>query len=150
MTSEQKRAIRAIIGDYLADPNVQQMKEYIQHGNVTTWRHVVNVVKMAYILNERLHMNADPSVLLPAALLHDFYLYDWHDRPLSDLHGYRHPARAAANAERYFGAGEPVQAAIRTHMWPFTLFKRPKTKEAWLVCIADKLASMSETLWMRK
>ena len=149
MTSEQRESIIRVIGDLLTDQNVRKMKEYVQHGSVTTYRHSVNVVKMAYLLNDRFHLNADLEVLLTAALLHDFYLYDWHDKPLSDLHGYRHPARAAENAVRIFGVNDHVQAAIRTHMWPFTLFKFPHSEEAWIVCIADKLSSMAETLWMR-
>ena len=150
MKKEQRQEILRVIGDYLSDPHVQQMKDYIQHGSVTTYRHSVNVVKLAYYLNERFGLHADLEVLLPAALLHDFYLYDWHDRPNFDLHGYRHPARAEKNAIEILNVNERVGSAIRTHMWPLTLFKRPRSTEAWIVCAADKLASLSETLWMRK
>ncbi|MBO4396855.1 MAG: HD domain-containing protein [Eubacterium sp.] len=149
MTTDQKKVIRGVIGEYLDSPYVRRMKNYIQHGNVTTYRHSVNVVKMAYLLNEKFHLNADLEVLLTAALLHDFYLYDWHDRPTGDLHGYRHPARAVKNAVRIFGVNDRVQAAIRTHMWPLTFFSIPKSKEAYILCYADKLTSMAETLWMR-
>ncbi len=149
MTSEQKKVIKSVIGKYLDSPYVQKMKEYIQHGNVTTYRHSVNVVKMSYLLNEKLHMNADLEVLLTAALLHDFYLYDWHDRPTGDLHGYKHPARAAKNAVRFFGVDKRVQDAIISHMWPLTFFSIPVSKEARILCYADKLTSMAETLWMR-
>ena len=139
-----------MIGKYLPDPQVQQMKTFIQHGSVSTYRHVVNVVKLAYILDRKLGSRSDREVLLSAALLHDFYGYDWHEKPLSDLHGYRHPHRAAVHAGEVFDAGAEVQAAIETHMWPFTLTRIPRSREAWLVCMADKLASLSETLWMRK
>ena len=149
MTSSDKQEILAVIGKYLARDEVREMKEYIQHGNVTTYRHVVNVVKLAYILDEKLGNKADREVLLTAALLHDFYGYDWHEKPLSDLHGYRHPHRAAERARGILEVDERVQAAIESHMWPFTLTKLPRSREAWLVCMADKLASMSETLWMR-
>ena len=149
MKNEDKQEILAVIGEYLPHPDVQEMKEFIQHGSVTTYRHVVNVVKLAYILDKKTGKKADRKVLLTAALLHDFYGYDWHDKPLSDLHGYRHPHRAAVRAGEILGADESVQAAIETHMWPFTLLKLPMSREAWLVCMADKLASLSETLWMR-
>ena len=89
------------------------------------------------------------AVLLTAALFHDFYGYDWHERPYGDLHGYRHPVRAAARAEEIFGVDEQVLSAIESHMWPFTLTRIPRSREAWIVCMADKLASLSETLWMR-
>ena len=149
MTKEDKRIIYRTIKPYLKDPHVQSMKEFIQHGSVTTYRHAINVVKMAYLMDKKLHTGADREVLLTAALLHDFYLYDWHDRPNGDLHGYRHPRRAAKKAVEIFDVDERVRSAIETHMWPFTLFKLPRSREAWLVCYADKLSSMAETLWMR-
>ncbi len=149
MTSEDKQEIHAVIGQLLKSDDVRQMKEYIQHGNVTTYRHVVNVVKLAYIMDEKLGAKSDRKVLLTAALLHDFYGYDWHEKPLNDLHGYRHPHRAAKRAKDIFDVDEKVLAAIETHMWPFTLTKLPRSREAWIVCMADKMASLSETLWMR-
>jgi hypothetical protein len=37
-------------------------------------------------------------------MLHDFYLYDWHETgPGHRLHGFTHPAPAAENAARCFG-----------------------------------------------
>ena len=134
-----------MIAPYLNDPHVQQMKNYIQHGNITTYRHVVNVVKTAYFLDKKYGLGADPEILLPAALLHDFYLYDWHKTPMFDLHGYRHPKRAAEKAASVFDPDEAVLSAIRTHMWPLTLFKIPRSREAWIICIT----SLAETLWMR-
>ena len=150
MTSGEKQEILAVIGKYLASEEVQEMKRYIQHGSVTTYRHVVNVVKLAYIIDEKYGSKSDREVLLTAALFHDFYGYDWHKRPIGDLHGYRHPHRAAERAGEIFGVDEHVKSAIESHMWPFTLTKVPRSREAWIVCMADKLASLSETLWMRK
>ena len=149
MTSEDKQEIRDVIGRYLSNDEVRQMKEYVQHGSITTYRHVVNVVKLAYIIDEKLGKKSDREVLLTSALLHDFYGYDWHEKPLSDLHGYRHPHRAAQRAKEVFDVDDKVQSAIETHMWPFTLTKIPCSREAWIVCLADKMASLSETLWMR-
>ncbi|MEE3468004.1 MAG: HD domain-containing protein [Eubacterium sp.] len=149
MTTEEKQEILGVIGPFLEYEDVRRMKEYIQHGNVTTYRHVVNVVKLSYIIDEKLGKKADREALLTAALLHDFYGYDWHEKPLSDLHGYRHPHRAAERAREVFGVDDRVHTAIETHMWPFTLTKIPRSREGWILCMADKLASLSETLWMR-
>ena len=149
MTATEKHEILDIIGDYLAHPRVQEMKDYVQHGSVSTYKHVVNVTKIAYRLDKRFHLGNDKEVLLTAALLHDFYLYDWHDKPYSDLHGFRHPKRAADNALEMFGVDDRVRSAIESHMWPFTLLTIPKSTEAWTVCMADKIATMIETLWMR-
>ncbi|MCR4604418.1 MAG: HD domain-containing protein [Eubacterium sp.] len=151
MNKSDKKIITDIIGDMIKEEHVQQMKEYIQHGNITTYKHCINVVKLCYILDKKFDLNADPYVLLNGALLHDFYLYDWHKEGLKHgLHGYTHPDTAADKAIEIFDVDEKTESIIRSHMWPLTLFHPPKSKEGWILCVADKLSSMAETLWMRK
>ena len=85
------------------------------------------------------------------ALLHDFYLYDWHDDDGGShrLHGFTHPEQARQNAVEVFDIDEKEQEIIRTHMWPLTLSAIPKSREAAIVCLADKWCSLQETLFMR-
>ena len=149
MKSEDRKAILGVIEKYLWHDEIREMKEFVQHGEISTYKHVINVVKLCYIIDKKFGLNADKEVLLTAALLHDFYGYDWHECKLSELHGFKHPLIAADRAKKVFGVSEHVQDAIRSHMWPFTLLHVPRSKEAWILCAADKLASMSETLWMR-
>ena len=59
--------------------------------------------------------------------LHDFYLYDWHNkgtfhglRRLFEMHGFSHPGCACINAERVFGITKKEQSIISSHMWPLT------------------------------
>ena len=61
------------------------------------------------------------------------------------MHGYTHPAKACENAVTYFDVNEDVQEVIRRHMWPLTLRSFPKSREAILVCMADKLCAIRET-----
>lgn len=149
MKSSEKDEIQEVIGKYLYSDEIREMKTFIQHGEISTYRHVINVVKLCYIIDKKFDLKSDKNVLLTSALLHDFYGYDWHDCKLSELHGFKHPLIAADRAAEVFDVDEQVQDAIRSHMWPFTLLHVPKSKEGWILCIADKLASMSETLWMR-
>ena len=150
MKTEKFQQLYDILGPYLKDPHVQEMKQYIQHGKVTTYDHCVSVTKACYKLNRRFHLGADEKVLLSAALLHDFYLYDWHGRDLSDwTHSYKHPMIAAENAIRYLEIDEQVEHAIRVHMWPFTFWRLPKSREAWILVMADKYCSLKETLFQR-
>ncbi len=150
MRNEDKAEILNIIGSYIKHEKVREMKNYIQHGSITTYKHVINVVKLVYILDKKYKLGADRKKLLVGALLHDFYLYDWHTEGLKHgLHGYTHPHTAAVMAKEVFDVDADIESMIETHMWPLTLFHMPKSKEAWILCIADKLSSMAETLWMR-
>ena len=95
------------------------------------------------------HVHADERELVRGALLHDYYLYDWHE-PHGKLHGFSHPAVALNNAKRDFDLSSKEQNIIASHMWPLTISKFPKSREAVLVGIADKLCSAKETLLMRR
>ena len=57
---------------------VLEMKNYIQHGTVTTYEHCLNVAILSYVWAEKLHLPVDKQLLVTGAFLHDFYLYDWH------------------------------------------------------------------------
>ena len=39
---------------------------------------------------------------------------------------------------------------IRSHMWPLTFWHYPQSREAVIVCLADKIVSTKETLFKRK
>lgn len=149
LSEEEKAEIRAILASYLDDELVQSMKQYIQHGSVTTYEHCLAVVYKSYEVARdtgalgRINLPAT----LRAALLHDFYLYDWHEKDKSHaLHGYHHARRAMNNARERFGIGGLEQSIIFSHMWPLNITRIPKTREAWIVTIADKIVATSETI----
>lgn len=135
---------------YLAHPAVQRMGGFIQHGNVTTLAHVVRVARCAFGWSQRFHLRVNERDLVAGALLHDFYLYDWHaPHPATPHHATRHPLYAAENAARVFGANDAVLAIVRTHMWPLPPTRVPASREALLVSLADKYCSLYETLFLR-
>ncbi|MFR7670499.1 MAG: hypothetical protein ACLU0O_07265 [Collinsella sp.] len=56
--------------------------EFIQHGDVTVYAHVTSVARASLSFAERLGragISVDRASLLRGALLHDYFLYDWHD-----------------------------------------------------------------------
>lgn len=147
LSEQDKKRIRDILSEYEREPDVQSMKQYMQHGHTTTYEHCMNVVRFSYWLNRRFHLKANERALLIGAFLHDFYLYDWHEK--SDwhrLHGFYHPFRACRNAKRRFGIGALEEDIIENHMWPLTLRHMPKSREAAIVCLADKYCSFMETV----
>ena len=149
MTCEQIREFQDLLKDYLSDSSVKKMQEYKAHGRVSVYAHSLNVAIMAYKINEKTGRKCDLKTLLIGALLHDFYLYDWHDARLFvnifKMHGFTHPDIACQNAVDHFDIDENVQKVIRCHMWPLTFRRFPSSREAMIVCMADKLSALKET-----
>ena len=122
-------------------------RQFIQHGDTSVYSHCVAVAYVSLWFSYRLHLSVSKQSLLMGAFLHDYFLYDWHEK--SDWHkwhGFSHPFRAAGNARRIFHIGKRERQIIESHMWPLTLRHVPETREAAIVCIADKCCSFYETV----
>ena len=152
----EREQLYAILEKYDHHPKVQEMREFIQHGDVTTYQHCKNVVLVSCWLNHRLHLGADETSLAVGAFLHDFYLYDWHKkgtfhgiRRLFEMHGFSHPGCACVNAEKVFHITKKEQSIISSHMWPLTFRHVPTCREAIIVCLADKYCAVVESMFQR-
>ena len=55
-----------------------KMNRYIQHGNTSCLLHSIAVAYFSYRVSKILKLNVHEEELIRGALLHDFYLYDWH------------------------------------------------------------------------
>ena len=125
---------------------------FIQHGSVSVYDHVVAVacasVRAADAL-ERVGVHVDRASLVRGALLHDYFLYDWHDPdPSHKLHGFKHPFFALARAEEDFNLTDRERNIIVRHMFPLVPVP-PTCREAWIVCMADKWCALAETVSAR-
>ena len=132
----------------------QQMKNYIQHGTTTCYEHCIQVAEYSYRkaikYNNNHKKQVDVRSVVRAALLHDFFLYDWHNKHervylFWRMHGFTHPYRALKNAKKYFEINEIEADIIFTHMWPLTLLHIPRYKESFIVMMADKRCASYET-----
>lgn len=149
---QMHRLMRRHASDILDSPNFQSTKNYIQHGTVPVHQHCIDVARHSILLSRWLGIPCHERKLIRGALLHDYFLYDWHDRGRKDykpLHGFYHPGVALQNAGREYDLTEREQDIIRKHMWPLTVIP-PVCREAWIVTTADKYCSLLETLRLRK
>lgn len=123
---------------------------FIQHGTMSVHAHVISVAHASLAMAgrlERLGVRIDRASLIRGALLHDYFLYDWHDPdPSHRLHGFTHPFAALARAEEDFEDLTPRERnIISRHMFPLVPIP-PTCREAWLVCLADKACALHETI----
>ncbi|MDR1956672.1 MAG: HD domain-containing protein [Treponema sp.] len=124
-------------------------KNVFSHGSVTIHDHSIAVAELSFSMIEN-SRTIDKRCVVRAALLHDFFLYEWHVPGMRYiLHGWAHPVIAARKAREIFHISPKEYACIKTHMWPWTLFHIPLSREGWIISLADKIIAMKETLWCR-
>ncbi|MCH5275821.1 MAG: HD domain-containing protein [Lachnospiraceae bacterium] len=149
------KEIKVNAPDILTSPNFNSTRGHIQHGNMTVNAHCMNVAKYSLAISdklEKLGIHCKRNELIRGALLHDYFLYDWHDadhRQPHKLHGFYHPGIALKNASREYDLTPREQDIIRKHMWPLTVIP-PTCREAWIVTTADKWCSLLETIRIHK
>jgi len=135
--------------DIILSPEAQVLKTFVQHGETTVFEHCLSVAKfsllMAHFLERTLKIGIDKDSLVRGALLHDYFLYDWHDKtvPGRRVHGFTHPGTAMRNAERDFGLNDLERDIISKHMFPVTPFP-PMHRESIIVNLADKWCALCE------
>ena len=126
----------------------EREKDFCQHGVISTYEHSIAVTYMAVSLALKSKKSINMRSLVRGALLHDYYLYDWHNPEVKGrkVHGYTHARNSRENAIRDFGITRLEQQIIYSHMFPLNLTRVPKSREALLVCMADKICASFETL----
>ncbi len=134
-----------IASPILFHPLFLSMKKYYAHGDTSVYEHSLSVAIHSYRYAKSRNLNLDYSSLIRGALLHDFYLYDWHHSGGGHkLHGFRHPFFAYKNAKKYFSINKKEGNIIRSHMFPFVFWILPLSKEAWIVLKNDKRCAIGE------
>ena len=125
-----------LVTPIIENEKVKRMDKYIQHGTTSTLEHCISVAYVSFSIAKKFHINCDYNSLIRGALLHDYFLYDWHVSDESHKwHGFSHARMALLNASRDFEL-TPIEKDII-----------PKYKESYLVTIADKICSSYETIY---
>lgn len=136
-----------IIEPIIQNEKVKRMDKYIQHGSTSCLEHCIAVAYMSFYITKKLHIRCDYNSLIRGALLHDYFLYDWHVKDEKHKwHGFRHAKKALENASKDFDLTPVEMDIIEKHMFPLNL-KLPKYRESHIVSIADKICSSYETIY---
>ncbi len=132
--------------DILDSEGMKLQAGFVQHGAVSTYQHSVSVALCSMRLALRLGLEVDMRSMVRGALLHDYFLYDWHDPSRTPrFHGYTHPKTALLNAERDFCLNNIERDIIKKHMFPLTPIP-PRYIESFIVMVADKICATRETI----
>jgi uncharacterized protein len=144
--------IRKEAGDILKSEKSNSRRYHIQHGNTSVYRHCVDVARRSVKINRKFNLKASERDLIRGALLHDYFLYDWHTRKRENneyLHGFTHPKKALINAEKEYDLTAKEKDIIIKHMWPMTI-KIPRCRESWIVVAVDKYSALVEMFNLRR
>ncbi len=133
----------SIIRKTIKNKKYKTLKNIKHHINNNTHDHCIKVAYLCYRHSIKHNRNIDTYSLVRGALLHDYFLYDWR-KTKNKLHCFTHPKKAYINAiQDYDNINEIEKDIILRHMFPLTPIP-PKTKEGWIVCLYDKIATITD------
>ena len=162
MIKKYKEEYNNLTKNIINNEHFLMTKNDMHHGR-TKYEHLVRVSKCAFVMSKI--FKADTITCTTAGLLHDLF---YGERTDSIENSYlNHPHTARNNAIKYFGVGDKVACAIQTHMFHHVIlkkifpfinreeeasikFSKPKSKEAWIVSIADLLVSINDSKFFVK
>lgn len=129
------RDFEAYVADLLEHDDIQELRRTNAHWRRDRFDHNYAVGKLSFRLARIFNGNA--TVAARGGFLHDWYHGHKPDRKRfinADQHHFRISHEAADN----YGEHPLVLHTIRTHFWPWGRVM-PKTREAWIVWMADNL-----------
>jgi len=145
VTDDNESQFTELVADILANEKFLKLREF-RHHNGSIFDHAKAVAYLTYRYCRK--RNLDYRSATRAALLHDFFLYDWrtgYDKEGVHHRGhiYLHPKMALRNAEEQFVLNDMERDIILNHMWPLSA-SLPRYKETFVVSFIDKFISTRE------
>lgn len=142
LLSKENIEFQNIIGELIFNETVQEMKNFTHHYSTTRFDHCYSTAYYCYLICKKLHL--DYVSATRAAMLHDFFLYDWRVKESRQgLHACTHGKVACENACALFDLNDKEKDIILKHMWPVTI-KLPKYFESLILTFVDKYCATLE------
>lgn len=132
------------IDELLSNDEVQLMANFPHHGQTTTLEHSLNVSYYTFLACRYLGLDARAGAR--AGLLHDLFLYDWHEKTDPKwYHTFNHPLYALDHAKKHFELSEKEEEMILLHMYPMVKgFRTPRYAETFVIALVDKFCAVTE------
>lgn len=138
------REVIVCLREMFINSRLNMMCDFTQHGDTSCLEHTIAVVFCSLAIAKLLRIRVNKRELIRGGILHDYFLYDWHDgKKERKIHGFTHPSKALLNAEKDFFLSIRERDIIKKHMFPLTA-RPPKYREAWIICLADKICAVRE------
>ena len=107
MNYSSYRLLANSCGNLLISDKLRRERQFLQHGVINVFHHSISVALVSMYISKLFNLNVDQTSLIRGALLHDYFLYDWHHKDCSHRwHGYTHAKRALDNAEKDFSLND--------------------------------------------
>jgi len=138
-----------IIEEIINNDKFLKLKKFLHHRE-SIYNHSINVSYLTYKISKKIRV--DYKSATRAALLHDFFLYDWrkegreNKKKLFHKHGFTHPKTALINSKENFIINKKEADIILKHMFPLTIIP-PNSIEGWVVTFVDKYITIKEFLY---
>lgn len=142
-TNRDERLLSQSLIRLANDCQLRRLNSFTQHGTTSCMEHSFAVAYYSLALANRFRVRCNRKSLVIGALLHDYFLYDWHHKKLGYFHGFKHGKSAMVNAQRDLVITSRESDIIKKHMFPLTVVP-PRYREGFLVCLADKYCSLLE------
>lgn len=144
-SNHERQRFQQLLKAFSSRAELAAMKTTPQHKGNTSFAHCIGVTTLAFRIATKLRLRVDMRSLVHGAMMHDFYLYDTETMPYSDYrHSLIHPKLSLENAEKVVHLNDRERNIILSHMWPIPGAPLPRCREAWLVCLADKICAWRE------
>ena len=136
--------------DILKHPKFLHLRDYKQHQRSTTYDHCIAVTLAALTTAKRRRFKVNAKILVRGCLLHDYFLYDCHQKGHPKWHWFFHGVHAAMNALHDFNINEVEADMIANHMWPLHPLRFPVHPEGWLLVYADKKVAIKDAFGVKR